>query len=589
LDSVVRSKIPEDIAQQIRDRAADDIEAIIGEHVVLKKNGRQYSGLCPFHADKNPSLDVSNGMFICRSCGAGGDAIRFLQDFLGLSYPEVARSLAARFEISLPDTTTPEQRYEQQERDRLLEVVAAAALFYQEQLPVSLAAEYLDSRRVTAEVISTWRLGYSPSSTTTLQQHLINRGYEMDVIARAGLVVPTRDGSDWIDTFRGRLMIPIANQVGQIVGFGARALANEKAKYINSPETEIFKKNELLFGLNLARRAIKQADSVLVVEGYFDVFAGHSFGVSNIVATMGTALGKSQIRLLTRLTKSIVTGFDSDQAGVQATSRALSSLKELANSDLINLDVLTFPAKDLGEFFAGADDSSSLLDHKTPWFNWQFSQLVQGKDLGSPDVFRSVVSESVKVLREIRSPTTRTYYLRHCAQLLSQGKTSFAQQLESDLRSQIQSRSPTSQVQTVPDWRRQAESRLIWVYLHHPALRSRISHALVARELHWSIESHRKLWQQIEDLEFQDPDEDLLLSLRLTSASGLLEQLTPPKEDPMPSIESLIAALEDCRRTDQSRYLLSTWAKHRCDGSSPEVQQFFVTLLEQVYADRWIE
>jgi DNA primase len=310
-----------ELVQAVRD--AVDVVDVAGEHTRLTRKGRDYEGLCPFHKEKTPSfhVDPDKGVYYCFGCGAGGDAIRLHMELTGDDFPAAVESLALRYGI-------PMQRRSRSRRPDEPDVepaLAAATEFFQDQLRgAAEPRRYLEQREVPPELVERFVLGYAPDGWTALYDALKQRIKERDLIA-AGLVFRSKKGN-LIDRFRHRLVFPIHNPSGRLVGFGGRALGDDKAKYVNSAETERFHKGELLYGLFQGRRAIRDGGRAVLTEGYFDVIGAAAAGVEGAVATMGTALTPEQAKLLSRYADEVVVAYDGDDAGEKAHRRALPLL-----------------------------------------------------------------------------------------------------------------------------------------------------------------------------------------------------------------------------------------------------------------------
>ncbi|MBX3747256.1 MAG: DNA primase [Verrucomicrobiae bacterium] len=341
--------IPDHVREQIR--AANDIVEVIGAYVPLRRSGTNYVALCPFHKEKTPSFHVSPGRqaFHCFGCHKGGDVFRFLQEHEGLTYVEAARRLAERSGIRIEFDESPGQRDAQRLRDRLLDLHEQITQRWQQALGNDAAGEpareYLAQRGVTAESIRLFRLGYAPDAWDDTLRWARSRNWDTPLLEQGGLVLP-RDPNDpsrgHYDRFRGRLVFPIADEQGRIIGFSARTLKPEEktAKYINSPETPIFSKSRVLYGLDKSKRAILDAGSVILCEGQLDLIACFAAGVRHVVAPQGTALTGEHLRVLRRYAKEIILCFDSDAAGQKAIARALDEL--LASG--LTLRVIAIPA-----------------------------------------------------------------------------------------------------------------------------------------------------------------------------------------------------------------------------------------------------
>ncbi len=319
--------IPEETIAEILRRA--DIAEVIGEHVALRKVGTGYQGLCPFHPDSKPSFHV-NGVrqfFHCFGCGAGGNVFHFLMRLHHLTFPEAVRKIAARYGLALPEgESSPEEKRRKDQRDSLLEANDLAAKFFRRFLlgPEGEQARlYLDTRRISRETQEAFGIGLAPQGWRGLVDHLRRSAFPLSAAEDAGLVIRRKEGGHY-DRFRGRLIFPIHDEGGRVIGFGGRALTDETPKYINSPDSAVFSKGKNLYGLNLARGAIRDLDSVVVVEGYTDLLALYQAGIRNVVATLGTALTSDHLHTLKRYTDSVIHVFDGDEAGERATVRALT-------------------------------------------------------------------------------------------------------------------------------------------------------------------------------------------------------------------------------------------------------------------------
>ena len=311
------------LVQAVRD--AVDIVDIASEHTRLRKAGRRHTGLCPLHREKTPSfsVDPDQGLFYCFGCGRGGDAIKLYMLLSGDDFPSAVEVLAQRYGIPLPKPSRGTGQSYRQERD-IEGVLKAAAQYFSEQLARSAATQgYLERRQISSELAERFGLGYAPDGWQNLLEALRGRFSEADLVA-AGLVARSEKGSGRAyDRFRHRLMFPIRSASGRLVGFGGRTLGDDKAKYVNTNETEQFQKGYLLYGLDVAKREIRESGTALVVEGYFDVLGATAAGIETAVATMGTAMTPEQARLLARYADEVVIGYDGDAAGELASQRVL--------------------------------------------------------------------------------------------------------------------------------------------------------------------------------------------------------------------------------------------------------------------------
>jgi DNA primase len=606
--------------EAVKERA--DIVDVVGEHVVLKKKGREFVGVCPFHDDKSPSMTVSPAkqFYYCFSCGAGGNAIKFLMELQRQSFSDVVLELARKYQLPVETLEGPQQerlRQQLSRRDQLHKALSLAAGWFRSQLrsPEGAGAlAYLREQRGLSETtLESFGLGYAPERWDGLLNHLQQvEGLSPELLEAAGLVVPRRGGDGFYDRFRHRVMVPICDRQGRIIGFGGRSLDGGEPKYLNSPETEVFEKGKHLFGLDKAVNAIRKDDRAVVVEGYFDVIALHAAGITNAVAALGTALSSQQITQLCRCCdgKRLILNFDTDRAGVRAAQRAIGEVEQLALQGQLELRVLHLPAgKDPDEFLKehGAGDYRSLLDQAPLWLDWQIDQVLEGRDLARSDQFQQAVSELVVLLGKLPASAVRSRYLQQVAERLSGGQARLALQLEDDLRQQVKGqrwhgRSQRWEQPGEAGLRERAEAELLRLYLHCPTHRGAIRAELRRRELDdFAIAHHRQLWAAISALEEDnlgvgrletinrgiDPGVELadldlprLLSdqLLLSDAevpSELLTRLTPLLEptdvqrlalaNPLLQLRGATASLERQRSLKRCRHLLNAWSAQRLE------------------------
>jgi DNA primase len=335
-------------AERVKQQA--DIVRVIGEYVRLKKSGQNFTGLCPFHAEKSPSFAVHpvKQIYHCFGCGVGGDVFKFVMEMDKVAFPEAIRIVAEKCGIAIPrpKASSPEERKENQQRSLLVEMHREAQTFFAQQLSGTqegkAARAYLEDRGLDKDAIARFGIGYAPSGGDALLRFLKTK-YKEPLLDESGLISREQNGGRMFDRFRRRITFPIANESGKIVAFGCRALGDDQPKYLNSPETPIYSKSNVLYHLDRAKEALRRADFAVLVEGYMDAIAVARAGISNVVASCGTSLAEPQIKLLARFTKRLIVNYDPDTAGQIATERSISLLLE----NDFEVRVLALPAINL--------------------------------------------------------------------------------------------------------------------------------------------------------------------------------------------------------------------------------------------------
>ena len=519
--------------QEVKDKA--DIVDVISEHIVLKKKGKEFVGICPFHDDSKPSMTVSPAkqFYYCFSCGAGGNSIKFLMEFTRNNFTDVVLSLAKKNDINVINVDGPQQEiYKKQlsRREELYKILRVTKEWFKSQLNNSLGKEahhYLTSQRnLNIKNINDFELGYAPNSWNDLFNYLSKvEKFPLNLILSAGLVI-SKDNTDKVyDRFRNRLIVPIFDMQGRVVAFGGRSLDGQEPKYLNSPETEVFEKGKMLFAFDKASSNIRKRDKAVVVEGYFDVISLHSKGITNSVASLGTALNKYQISQLCRCTdsKNIIINFDSDNAGRLATKRVINEVESLSLHDQINLKILQIKSfKDPDEYLKGntPEDYFNLIDNASFWIDWEIDQIFDNKDLSKSDIFQNVISSLVKLLSKFPQSATRTHYLQKVSERLSMGQARLAIKFEEDLRKQVKGfrwhgRSKKFEQPSEVSQREKNESEIIYYYLHCPEHRLFIREELLKREINiFNTEYIRLIWESISTIEVNNLSANYLDDLK---------------------------------------------------------------------------
>ena len=610
-----------DTIEEVKQRA--DIVDVISESVVLRKRGKDFVGLCPFHDEKTPSFSVSpiKQMYYCFGCNAGGNAIKFLMELGKRPFGEVVLDLARRYQVSV-QTLEPEQRQELQRqmslREQLYEILAIAAQLYQHALRQSegqVALNYLQSeRRLSQAAIQQFQLGYAPAGWETIYRYLVeHKRYPVQLIEQAGLILPRKSGDGYYDRFRDRLMIPIHDIQGRVIGFGGRTLGDEQPKYLNSPETDLFSKGKTLFAFDKAKSTISQLDQAVVVEGYFDAIALHAVGITNVVASLGTALSLEQVRQLLRYTESkqLILNFDADAAGTQAAERAIGEIANLAYRGEVSLRILNLPeGKDADEYLHTytPEQYRELLTAAPLWLDWQIQQIVAERDLKQANQFQQVSQHMVKLLKLIDNPDTLTYYTRYCAELLSHGEDRLVSQRVENLLAQIAPQRSQRKLTLIQGGRNQpalafppaserslleqAEGLLLQIYLHCPEHRGAISNALQERDLEFSLSHHRFLWRQILEItsikNTTHPDLISLLQVRflefekeMAQVSHLFHVNEKTQQEMFRAsqvIQAATACIERVMCEKRYRHFLDLWQQTDL-ATEPERSQFYYQAL----------
>lgn len=402
------------------------IEEVVGDFVDLKKRGTSLIGVCPFHNEKTPSfhVSVSKGIYKCFGCGAGGDSVRFVMELEKYSYPEALRYLAQKYNIEVEEVElSPEQAAASDKRESLLIITNWAAKFFRESLwdtedGQAIGLSYFRERGYRDDIIKKFELGYSPEAWAALYEEAVKGGFSEEFLDETGLIIRRDDGKRY-DRFRGRVMFPIHNLTGRVLGFGGRTLKTDKKtpKYVNSPESLIYHKSDVLYGLYFAKKAITDQDNCFLVEGYADVISMHQAGVENVVASSGTSLTTGQIRLISRFTRNVTILYDGDAAGIKASLRGMDMLLE----EGMNVKVLLFPDGDDPDSFAmkhGAMQFKQHIAENSKDFIFYKTDILL-KDAGNDPVKRAgVIHDVVDSIALIPDDIKASVFIRECSRLL---------------------------------------------------------------------------------------------------------------------------------------------------------------------------
>jgi DNA primase len=482
---------PGSFAERVKQQA--DIVRVIGEYVRLKKTGQNFTGLCPFHPEKSPSFAVHpvRQIYHCFGCGAGGDVFKFVMELEKLSFPEAIRTVAEKSGIPIPKLRerTPEERRENQQRSGLVEMHREAAAFFARQLlgnaEGKVAAAYLEDRGLNKEAMTRFGLGFAPSTGDALLRFLKVK-YPEPFLEASGLFSRDQSGRMY-DRFRRRIMFPISNEAGKVIAFGGRAMGDDMPKYMNSPETPIYSKSNVLYHVDRAKEALRQNDFGVLVEGYMDAIAVARAGITNVIASCGTSLAEPQIKLLSRFTRRVIVNYDPDTAGQVATERSLTLLLEKE----FDVRVLALPGgADPDKFLKeqGADAYRKLLAAAPPYLDYLIGRARK--------MDRTTAEGKVAALNFLMP-----YVQRLPNRLLrSEWATRIASELRVDepvlreaLRRAANERRDTvkPKVELVGPVVKPAERQLMQMLVEAEEFRERLAHEILEAGLHRGLETER--------------------------------------------------------------------------------------------------
>jgi len=438
----------EEFREMVRER--NDIIEVISEYVTLRRTGRHFKALCPFHSEKTPSFTVNAEAQVwkCWGCGLYGDVFAFVMKAEDLTFPEALEKLASRVGLKRP-AKDPQGRVND-ERDRLLRINSMAVQLYRDAFRQSVQARaYLEGRGLSHDIIERFQIGYAPPGWDYLANYLLKRGVTLSEAERAGLLV-ARQGGGFYDRFRNRIILPICDGLNRVVGFGGRAIDDATPKYLNSPETPLFSKSRTLYGLNLARKAIAGHDQAVVVEGYFDVIAAHQAGIEQVVATLGTALTEEHLKALRRYTQNAIIAYDADSAGMAAALRSIHLFEEAG----IRLRAARIPEGEDPDSLIrrqGGAVFQRTVEEALPIVEYRLRAIAQKHDLTKPQGRDALVREALPVLRQVASATDQEQYLDRYVRFLillhpdSTGErlTRMAEAIRKDIARQVRGRLAT--------------------------------------------------------------------------------------------------------------------------------------------------
>ncbi|MBR5821158.1 MAG: DNA primase [Alistipes sp.] len=405
--------------------AAANIVEIIGEYVTLKRKGVNYMACCPFHNEKTPSFVVSpsKGLYKCFGCGKGGNAVTFLMEHESITYPEALKMVAKRYNIPVEEREESEEDIRRNnDRESMFAVNGWAAEYFmnylhrdEEGMAVGLSY-FRQQRKLTDATIRKFALGFCPSYGDRMTRDALAAGYKEEFLMRTGLTKARESDGHLYDPFRDRVIFPVHNISGRVVAFGARTLRSDKkvAKYLNSPESEIYSKRNEIYGLYFAKRAIQQQDCAIMVEGYLDVISMHQVGIENVVASSGTSLTQQQIRLLARFSRNMTVIYDSDPAGIKASLRGI----DLILQEGLNVRVVLLPEGEDPDSFARSHTADEvrqyIADHEQDFLNFK-ARLLLDETKGDPARKAMVIGDMVQSIAQIPDAIQRSVYIKECA------------------------------------------------------------------------------------------------------------------------------------------------------------------------------
>jgi DNA primase len=464
--------IPEEKVREVAERLS--IVEVVSEYVQLRRSGGNFLGLCPFHAEKTPSFNVNPAreIFHCFGCGAGGNAFSFVMKIEGVSFPEAVKLLARKAGIEIEERQlTPSEKKSQDEHAQFLRINDLTTSYYRSVLlngqEGEPARKYLANRSVESDISEAYRLGFAPDRRDGLVKHLKNNGVELDSALKLGIIRKSDTG--WYDLFRNRLIFPICDARGQVIAFAGRVLDASLPKYINSPESPLYHKSSVLFGLDMALPSVRTGNSVIIVEGYFDHLALYRAGVQNVVATCGTALTGTHAGLIKRHAERVYTLFDSDNAGKKATIRSM----ELFLEQRIPAYVISLPAGDDPDSFLAAHSSeefADLRDKARPAFEYFVRSLLAETPPDSVDSKVRIIDDIVPRFRKIADSIERDLYEKEICRLLGITVHAFRKRMGGDKLSHQDAPNQSKAIQTGNN----IQDTLLALLLNYPDARAEI-------------------------------------------------------------------------------------------------------------------
>ncbi|MCX6275655.1 MAG: DNA primase [Bacteroidetes bacterium] len=435
------------------------IDEVVGEFVNLKKRGVNLIGLCPFHNEKTPSFNVNpaRNIYKCFGCGKGGTSVNFIIEHEHLSYPDALRYLAKKYNIEIEEEQiSPELEILRDEKESMLLVNGFAQKYFSDTLintedGKAIGLTYFKERGFSRETIEKFQLGYSSDQWDAFTKHALKQEYKEEFLVKTGLTIKSERGL--FDRFKGRVMFPIHNLAGRVIAFGGRILKKDEktAKYLNSPESEVYHKSQVLYGIFFAKKAIVEKDNCFLTEGYTDVISLHQAGIENVVASSGTALTVEQIRLISRYTKNITVLYDADPAGIKASLRGIDMILE----EGLNVKVVLFPQGEDPDSFSRSHSSSEVLEFlrsQSKDFMVFKTGLLLGEVANDPIAKAGLIRDVVESISKIPDAITRSVYIKQCSQMMEIDEQVLLNELNKSRKSSLKRIIPPSDVEELmPD------------------------------------------------------------------------------------------------------------------------------------------
>lgn len=476
--------IPEETVLEIKNAA--DIVDVVSEVVHLKKSGKNFLGLCPFHSEKTPSFSVSpeKQIYYCFGCGVGGNIFSFLMKHEGLAFPEAARTLARRYGIQIPTKSlTREQKKRMNERESLLNINRQAMDFYSRALRSGSAGvramSYLKNRGFSSEIIDRFHLGYAPKGWDHFLNFISKKGTPLALVEKSGLILPKKDKGGYYDRFRDRIIFPILDVNQAVIGFGGRVLDDSLPKYLNSPETPVYNKSRSLYGLHTAKDKCRTTETIFIVEGYLDLLSLHQHGIENSVATLGTALTEEHVRLLSRYAPRMVLVYDSDEAGIRSALRCVDifwkehvdfSRGDVFREEKADTHILVLPSGHDPDSFLmenGADAFQQAASQAPSIITFLIEQAIGKHGLTTEGKIR-IIAELQRPLAAINDKVARSLYIKQVAERIGIDENIVLEKIR-EHRS-VKSKEPSRARNDLADKGSRLEKQIIAMMLQFPAI-----------------------------------------------------------------------------------------------------------------------